>query len=115
MCHKVVYSKTLKKAKWNNSRLINGNIEDEINRLKQPRQGQDKDIIIYGSGKLVSALMQLGLVDEYLLWVHPVILGKGKPLFSKLKDKCSLKLLQSKTFDSGVILLHYMKKREPIR
>jgi len=105
--HKVVYSKTLQKAKWNNSTLIRGNIKDEINKLKQFRSEQDKSIIIYGSTKLVSALMQLSLVDEYQLWVHPIILGKGKPLFRKLKNTSELKLLNSKIFKSGVILLHY--------
>ena len=105
--HKVVYSKTLQKAKWNNSTLIRGNIKDEINKLKQFRSEQDKNIIIYGSTKLVSALMQLSLVDEYQLWVHPIILGKGKPLFRKLKNTSELKLLNSKIFKSGVILLHY--------
>jgi dihydrofolate reductase len=104
---KVVYSNTPQKIKWNNSTLISGNIKDEINKLKQSNSKGDKNIIIYGSATLVSALMKLGLVDEYQLWVHPVILGKGKPLFRKLKDKSSLQLLNTEIFKSGVILLHY--------
>jgi dihydrofolate reductase len=104
--HKVVYSTTLQKTKWNNSTLIKGNIKDEIKALKQNGK-ENRNIIIYGSAKLVSALMQLGLIDEYQLWVHPIILGNGKPLFRKLKDKSSLKLLNTKIFKSGVIFLHY--------
>jgi len=104
---KVVYSNTLKKPKWNNSAFINGNIKDEIDKLKQSNSEGNKNIIVYGSAKLVSALMQLGLVDEYQLWVHPIILGKGKPLFKKLKNKSSLQLLNTEIFKSGVIFLQY--------
>lgn len=103
--HKVVYSQTLETTSWDNSRLINGAIGSEIARLKQ--SPQDKDIIIYGSGKLVATLMQLGFVDEYHLWVHPVILGKGKPLFRELQQPSSLQLLGTKAFDTGVVLLRY--------
>jgi dihydrofolate reductase len=106
--HKVVYSNTLQKTNWNNSTLIKGNIKDEINKLKQSNEKGNKNIIIYGSTKLVSTLMQLGLIDEYQLWVHPIILGKGKPLFRKLKDRSSLKLLNTEIFKSGVIFLHYV-------
>lgn len=105
--HKVVYSNTLETTSWDNSRLISGTIEQAIARLKQSPRQQGKNIIIYGSGKLVATLMQLGFIDEYHLWVHPVILGKGKPLFRDLQDKSSLQLLETKPFDSGVVLLHY--------
>src|SRR5205823_6566149 len=101
------YSNTLEKTEWNNSTLIKGSIKDEINKLKQSNGKENKNIIIYGSSKLVATLMQLGVVDEYQLWVHPIILGKGKPLFAKLKDESSLKLLNTEIFKSGVILLHY--------
>ena len=105
--HKIVYSKTLKKTEWNNSTQIKENIKDAILQLKQSTDTKSKNIIIYGSGKLVSLLMQLNLIDEYHLWVHPIILGKGKRLFKKSKNKFSLELLKSETFCSGVILLYY--------
>ena len=64
-------------------------------------------MIVYGSGKLVSALMNGGLVDDYQLWIHPVILGKGKPLFNNLQEKHDMAFFKSKTFPSGVVLMHY--------
>jgi dihydrofolate reductase len=105
--HKVVYSNTLAEAAgWDNSKLIHGRIEHAITRLKRSTQ-RGRDIIIYGSGKLVAALMKLGYVDEYHLWVHPVVLGKGKPLFRGLEEEVKLELLETKSFDSGVVLLRY--------
>jgi dihydrofolate reductase len=98
---KVVFSRSMDTPVWNNSRFVRGNTGKEILQLKQQ---PGKDIIIYGSGKLVNSLMQLNLIDEYLLWVHPVILGKGKPLF---RDKINMKLMNLKTFDSGVVILYY--------
>lgn len=103
---KIVFSKTITSPGWNNSKLVNGNLEGEITALKHK---PGKDIIVYGSGKLVSALMHYSLIDEYQLWLHPVILGKGKLLFNNLHKRLDLKLLKSKTFSSGVILLHYKK------
>lgn len=101
---KVVFTNTITHTQWNNSKPVSGNPEAEITALKkQP----GKDMIVYGSGKLVHALMQCSLVDEYQLWLHPVILGRGKPLFHNLYESQDLKLLHSKTFPSGVVLLHY--------
>ncbi|HVI43481.1 MAG TPA: dihydrofolate reductase family protein [Chitinophaga sp.] len=109
--YKAVYSKTLKIARWNNSRLIKGNLNDEIKQLKQFRHEQEKDIIVYGSGRLVATLIELNLIDEYQLWIHPVLLGKGKPLFRELKERREMRLIQSKSFKSGVVLLHYAALR----
>ena len=102
---KIVFSKTLENIEWNNSRLIKNDIRKEILKLKR-RQG--KDIIIYGSGSIVSTLMQLGLIDEYVLWLHPVFIGKGKTLFSDPDDRLNLKLVNTKTLGSGVIILYCM-------
>lgn len=104
---KIVFSKTLIKTGWKNARLAGKNVRSEISRLKHAGNGQDKDMIIYGSGVLVSRLMRLDLIDEYILWVHPVILGKGKPLFKKIREKQRLRLLTTKTFSSGVVMLCY--------
>ncbi len=68
-----------------------------------------RDIITDGSGKLVSALMNCGLVDEYQLWMHPVFLGKGNPMFRNTQDLVSLSLQDEKTFSSGVVLLFYKR------
>ena len=100
---KIVFSKTLTTTEWNNSRLVKGDISMEISKLKQK---PGKDMIIYGSGRIVSVLAELNLVDEYVLWVHPIILGKGKPLF-KSGNKLALELIKTKTFRKGVVILYY--------
>ncbi len=101
---KIVFSKTLEKVEWNNAKLVKGNIADEVAALKQQ---PGKDIVIYGSGSIVSTLTQLGLIDEYLIFVNPIVLGSGKPLFKGLKDRLSLKLLKTRTFRNGIVLLYY--------
>ena len=99
---KIVFSKTLKKVDWN-SQLVSENIAEEVNRLKaQP----GRDMSVGGAG-LASAFMQLGLIDEYCLYVYPVILGGGKPMFPQLRDKIDLKLVETRTFGSTVVLLRY--------
>lgn len=98
---KIVCSTTLKQLKWNNSTLINCNPDAEIRRLKQL---PGKDIMVYGSCTLVNYLMQLNLIDEFLLWVYPIVLGHGIPLF---KHRRNLKLKTNRQFPSGVVVLCY--------
>lgn len=105
---KYVVSTTLKKVEWNNSRLIKGNIAEQVSKLKQ-QPGQD--ILIGGSGKLVHTLIQHDLIDEYRLLVYPVVLGSGKRLF-KDGSNATLKLVETKTFSSGVVLLRYQPNRK---
>lgn len=105
---KIVFSKTLEKVEWNNTTLIKDNIAAEITKLKQQ---PGKDLVIFGSPGLAHTLMRLDLIDEYRLTVNPVILGSGMPVFKDLKDRGELKLLNTKTFGSGVIALHYETKR----
>jgi len=100
---KLVVSTTLEKLEWNNSHLIKGNVVEEISRLKQ-EPGQD--ILVGGSATLAQTLMQHGLVDVYRLLVHPVVLGSGKRLFQNV-DKVSLRLVETRAFPSGVVLLEY--------
>ncbi|MDY9926918.1 dihydrofolate reductase family protein [Methanosarcina sp.] len=100
---KVVFSKTLKEVSWQNTRLVKGNVIGEVSRLKQEK---GSDILIFGSGTIVQQLADEGLIDEYLLAVTPVVLGTGKPLFKDVK-KLNLKLLETKKFKSGNVLLHY--------
>ncbi len=105
---KIVFSRTLEKVGWNNSRLIKENIAEEISSLKQ-RPG--KDLIIFGSANLAVSLIQMDLIDEYRIMVNPVVLGNGKPLFKGIHDRLNLKLLKTKTFDSGNVLLYYQPER----
>ncbi|HXV43696.1 MAG TPA: dihydrofolate reductase family protein [Anaerolineae bacterium] len=105
---KVVFSKTLEKVEWNNTRLIKDNIAEEVLKLKQQ---PGKDLVIFGSPGLTHTFMELDLIDEYRLTVNPVILGQGMPVFKDFKDPSDLKLLNAKTFDSGVVALHYETKR----
>jgi dihydrofolate reductase len=100
---KIVFSHTLKNVDWESAQLANRSIEEEVLELKQ-QQGKD---ILVGSPSLIVTLTQLGLIDEYQLCVHPVILGKGLPLFKSINDKTILKLLKTKLFSSGAITLYY--------
>lgn len=101
---KYVASTTLEEVAWNNSRPIKGNVVEEISALKQ-QPGQD--ILVAGSGVLVHTLMQYDLIDEYRLMVHPIILGSGKRLFREESDTKTLKLVETKTFSSGIVVLTY--------
>jgi dihydrofolate reductase len=105
--HKVVYSKTLTTTTWNNTTLISGHIKPAVCQLKKSNGASHKNIIVYGSSQLVEALIQYNLVDEYQLWIHPVILGKGNHLFSRIQQATNLRLMGTTTFQSGVVLMNY--------
>lgn len=107
--HKIVFSKTLKKTNWKNTRLVKEINKEAIMKMKQQ---SGKNMIMFGSGTIVQQLTNLGLIDEYQLMVNPVILGKGKPLFEDIKDRINLTLLKTKTFSNGVVLLRYRPERE---
>jgi dihydrofolate reductase len=100
---KFVVSSTLQKAEWNNSLLIKEHVVEAISELKQQPGG---NIGITGSATLVHVLMQANLIDEYRLMVHPLMLGSGKRLFQD-GSKANLKLLETRAFSSGVVLLRY--------
>jgi dihydrofolate reductase len=89
---------------WNNSTIIKGNIPEEVDKLKQQ---EGKDILVFGSADLMNTLMRHGLVDELRLMVFPIIVGKGKSLFEDGEDGRTLKLVDSKTFGTGVVSLAY--------
>ncbi len=101
---KIIFSRTTDKVIWNNSRAISEINVAEIQKLKQD---PGKDIAIFGSGMIVSALTELGLIDEYRFIVNPVILGKGKSLFTDSKKILNLKLLETYEFKSGNVLMSY--------
>lgn len=101
---KYVVSTTLTRADWQNSTIISKNVVEEIQQLKkQPGQ----NILVAGSGKLVHTLMKHQLVDEYRFMVHPVVLGSGKRLFTEGTEKVQLKLVATRAFKTGIVILHY--------
>jgi dihydrofolate reductase len=102
---KIVFSKTVDKvAEWSNSRLVKGEAVDEVRRLKKEPGG---DMVIFGSGRLVAALTPAGLIDEYRIFVCPLILGSGRSMFDGVTELTHLELLKARTFDSGNVLLYY--------
>lgn len=101
---KYVVSSTLEHVEWNNSRLIRGNIPEEVKKLKQEIQ---RNILIDGGSDLVNFLMQHDLIDEYRLLVHPVVVGKGKRLFREDSRKQDLRLIEARAFGTGVVALTY--------
>jgi dihydrofolate reductase len=101
---KYVVSTTLEQADWNNSTIIEDNIVEKISRLKQQ---PGKDILVFGSSDLVNTLLEHDLVDEYRLMIFPVVVGSGKRLFGNGLDTTTLKLTETKTLGSGVVVLTY--------
>jgi len=106
---KIVFSSTLQKADWQHTKVVRELRKDEILKLKQQ---SGKNMMIFGSGTIVEQLTNLGLIDEYQLMVNPVILGKGKPLFKDIQGRMKLKLVNTKTFSSGVVLLQYQPDKK---
>ena len=105
---KYVISSTLKKADWSNSTILNGEVAEEITRLKKKLKG---NIVVHGSAQLVQALVANDLIDELRLMVFPVFLGSGKKLFGEMEEKKSMKLIRSQTVGDGVEILIYEPKQ----
>jgi dihydrofolate reductase len=105
---KIVLSKTLDDKELSNTKIIREHISEEINKLKQEA---GSEVLVFGSPSATHALMAEDLIDEYWLFINPVLLGQGIPLFKNIKDRTKLKLVTSKTFASGVVCLHYEVKR----
>ena len=108
---KIVVSKTLKSSEIKNAKLFSENLQDEIRKLKNEK---GKEIVLFGSPTLTRSLMDENLIDEYWLFINPILLGQGNPLFKNLSHEIKLRLLMSKTFASGVICLHYTTKKQII-
>jgi dihydrofolate reductase len=102
---KVVFSGTMDQAEWNNTKLVKDNIVEEVSRMKSE---SGDDMVIMGSGTIVSQLTQERLIDEYQLTVHPLVLGSGRTLFEGIKQLLPLKLVNSRTFGNGNVLLTYV-------
>ena len=105
---KIVFTKTLTKSEWPNTEIATGDLKEEITKLKSQEGG---DIIVYGGASFDSSLIKENLIDEYYLFINPVVIGNGKTIFKDLKDIRKLSLVESITFDSGTVLLHYEVKR----
>jgi dihydrofolate reductase len=101
---KVVFSRTLDKASWNNTKLVKGDLAMEVRKMKQ-ESGQG--LVIMGSGTIVSQLAQEGLIDEFQIVVCPIVIGSGKTLFEGVTEKLNLKLTKSRTFGNGNVYTCY--------
>lgn len=106
---KVVLSKTMEDAGLTNTKIISDNLSDSINEIKQQA---GEDILLFGSPTATHALMQLNLIDGYWLFVNPIILGRGIPLFADIKDKIKLQLLTTRQFTCGVTELNYIVDKQ---
>jgi dihydrofolate reductase len=105
---KIVFSNTLKNVEWESARLANRDIEEEVLEL---RLQSGKDILV-GSRSLIIQLLNLNLIDEFQLCVHPVVEGNGLPLFENISDRTILKLIKTKTFSGGAVTLYYEPTNE---
>lgn len=105
---KVVLSKTLSQDSHPDIGIISGNLSEQIGALKK---GEGSEILVFGSPSATHALMAEDLIDEYWLFVNPILLGQGIPLFKNIQDRTALKLVDSKIFPSGVVGLQYEVKR----
>lgn len=101
---KVVFSRTLDKATWNNTRLVKGDLAAEVRKMKQE---PGPTMAIMGSGSIVSQLAEAGLIDEFLIVVNPIVLGKGKTMFDGIKKRLTLRQTSTRTFGNGNVLLCY--------
>lgn len=101
---KVVFSRTLDKASWSNTRLVKSDMLAEVRKMKRE---PGADMVILGSGSIVSQLAQENLIDEYQIALNPIVLGKGRTMFDGVKEKLKLKLAKSRTFRNGNVFLCY--------
>ncbi|MBS1669521.1 MAG: dihydrofolate reductase family protein [Bacteroidetes bacterium] len=111
--HKVVLSKTMKNSDLTNTTIISDNLADRINEIKQTDNGGSEEILLFGSPTATHSLIQQNLIDGYWLFLNPIILGRGIPLFVDIKDRINLKLLPiTRQFSCGVTELNYIVDRQ---
>jgi dihydrofolate reductase len=106
---KIVFSGTLQDISWNNSRVVKRELQDEVQELKRQ---EGSDLLVYGSATLVSELSRLSLIDEYVLWLHPVMIGKGRLFFKRRSELTSFRLYDSRVFTTGVVMLRYAVEKD---
>jgi len=109
--HKIVLSKSMKDERLNNTTIIGDSLSDRIGEIKRSPDGTGKEILLFGSPTATHSLIQHDLIDGYWLFVNPVILGEGIPLFKDIKHKINLDLLSTRSFASGVTELNYTVSR----
>jgi dihydrofolate reductase len=102
---KVVFSRTMEKASWNNTRVVKADIVAEIRRMKQ---APGPDMVLMGSGTIVAQLAAEGVIDEYQFVVFPIVLGKGRTMFEGVSRKLGMKLRSTRSFGNGIVLLNYI-------
>jgi dihydrofolate reductase len=105
---KVVFTKTLNKSRWINTDIATGDLIEEVSKIKSQN---GRDIIVYGGASFDSSLIKEKLIDEFYLFVNPIVMGSGKTIFRDLKEIQKLTLIDSKVFDCGLVLLHYEVKK----
>jgi dihydrofolate reductase len=103
---KLVFSRTLERAEWNNSHVVRDHAAGEVARLKR---ASGKDLVILGSASLASSLLQANLIDEYRIILEPVVLGSGNPLFKSITERIKMKLTAAQVLGSGVVVLYYQR------
>jgi len=101
---KIVFSRSMEKAEWNNTRIIQGDLAEEIRKLKEaPGEG----LVLMGSGSIISQIALAGVIDEYQMVVNPLALGKGRSMFDGIKEQLNLTLVSTRAFKNGNVLLTY--------
>jgi len=101
---KIVFSNTLEKIEWENTKLVRDDIVEAVSKL---REQPGNDIAIFGSSDLAVTFIDLGLIDEFRIMINPIVLGEGKPILHGIKTRLNLKLIKVRTFRSGNVLLYY--------
>lgn len=114
--HKIVFSRTLRETRWNDTEIASGDLAGEVNRLKAQA---GKNLVVYGGATLLSSLISAGLVDEFQFFVNPVALGNGMTIFNEIEGPLDLTLVKSKSYECGIVVQNYVAKacmiREPGR
>jgi len=104
---KVVFSRTMDKAAWKNTRLIRDNMIEEVKKMKQE---PGTPMVIMGSGRIIAQLAEAGLIDSYSVIVNAIVIGSGRTMFDGVKNRLALKLVNSRAFNNGNVLLTYEPK-----
>lgn len=107
-CEKVVFTRTLTKSPWERTVIAHGDLAQEINALKKKDGG---DLFAYGGSQFVGSLIASDLVDDYYVFINPVVAGKGMPIFDRLTRTRQLEVVESRAFSCGIVLVHYRVKR----
>jgi dihydrofolate reductase len=105
---KVVFTKTLNKSRWINTDIATGNLIEEVSKIKSQ---SGRDIVVYGGASFDSSLIKEKLIDEFYLFINPVVIGNGMTIFKDLNEIQKYSLIESKVFESGIVLLRYEPKR----